>query len=119
MVLVVNNNLKMTKGKMGAQCGHATLGSYGRCKRMSDGCDYWSKLIEKYKWEGQKKICVKVNDDNELIQVHHKANELGLPNYLVADAGLTQIAAGSLTVCGIGPADSRLINQVTGNLKLL
>ena len=28
MVLVVREDLKMGKGKIGAQCGHATLGSY-------------------------------------------------------------------------------------------
>ena len=40
------------------------------------------------------------------------ANELGLlPSYLVvADAGLTQIKSGSLTVCGIGPAESSHID---------
>ena len=28
MVLVVREDLKMGKGKIGAQCGHATLGAY-------------------------------------------------------------------------------------------
>ena len=28
MVMVVRDDLKMGKGKMGAQCGHATLGAY-------------------------------------------------------------------------------------------
>ena len=36
-----------------------------------------------------------------------------------AHSGRTQIAAGSRTVLGIGPAPVRLINQVTGQLKLL
>ena len=63
MVLVVRNDLKMGKGKLGAQCGHATLGAYTRAKKHSEGSKYWTKLMEKYRWEGQKKICVKV--DNE------------------------------------------------------
>ena len=33
MVLVVRNDLKMGKGKLGAQCGHATLGTYSVAKR--------------------------------------------------------------------------------------
>ena len=86
---------------------------------MSEGSKYWTKLMEKYRWEGQKKICVKVDSTEQLLDVHRRATELGIPNYCVADAGLTQIAAGSLTVCGIGPADAALINQVTGNLKLV
>ena len=28
MILVVRDDLKMGKGKIGAQCGHATLGTY-------------------------------------------------------------------------------------------
>lgn len=36
MVLVVRNDLKMGKGKIGAQCGHATLGAYRMsCKKKS------------------------------------------------------------------------------------
>ena len=75
--------------------------------------------MEKYIWEGQKKICVKVMSEKDLIDVQKKANELGLPSYLVADAGHTQIPAGSLTVCGLGPAESKHINIITGDKKLL
>ena len=45
--------------------------------------------MEKYIWEGQKKICVKVMSEQDLIDVQKKADELGLPSYLVADAGHT------------------------------
>ena len=60
MVLVVREDLKMGKGKIGAQCGHATLGSYVKVKKMQQDSKYWRKIMEKYIWEGQKKICVKV-----------------------------------------------------------
>ena len=118
-VLVVRNDLKMGKGKIGAQCGHATLSSYLNAKRMATNSKYWTKVIEKWNWEGVKKICVKVNTAEELIEVQKMANKLGLPNYLVADAGHTQIAAGSLTVCGIGPASSAQIDAITKDKKLL
>ena len=62
MVLVVNNGLKMGKGKIGAQCGHATLSGYYRAKRMTSSSKYWTKVLEKWHWEGTKKICVKVDD---------------------------------------------------------
>ena len=52
MVLVVRNDLKMGKGKIGAQCGHATLGAFTRAKRMMDDSKYWTKTMEKYMWEG-------------------------------------------------------------------
>ena len=75
--------------------------------------------MEKWHWEGTKKICVKVDSEAELIEVQKQANLLGIPSYLVADAGHTQIAAGSLTVCGLGPADSALIDIITKDKKLL
>ena len=89
MVLVVNNKLKMGKGKIGAQCGHASLGSYSRTVRLADGSKYWQKLVELYQRTGKKKVCCKVLNEDELIEVHKKATNLGIPNYLVADAGLT------------------------------
>jgi PTH2 family peptidyl-tRNA hydrolase len=38
---------------------------------------------------------------------------------MVADAGRTQIAAGSRTVLAIGPAPNAALNEITGHLKLL
>jgi PTH2 family peptidyl-tRNA hydrolase len=35
LVLVVNDSLKMTKGKIGAQCGHATLACYETLARSN------------------------------------------------------------------------------------
>lgn len=48
-----------------------------------------------------------------------KAREVGLNTYIVRDAGHTQVDPGSMTVAGIGPGDSDLIDSVTRNLKLL
>ena len=68
-VLVVNESLKMGKGKIGAQCGHATLAAYQSARRMSSDSKYWEKVLEKWSWEGTKKICVKVKTDEEIIEV--------------------------------------------------
>ena len=67
MVLVVNNGLKMGKGKIGAQCGHATLSGYQRCKKLSGTSKYWTKVLEKWHYEGVKKICVKVDTSEALL----------------------------------------------------
>ena len=37
MVLVVRSDLKMGKGKIGAQCGHAVLGAYKKMVASVDG----------------------------------------------------------------------------------
>ena len=86
---------------------------------MSRTSTYWNSILEKWTFIGQKKICVKVSSEQDLIMVKAQADSLGIPNYLVADAGHTQIAAGSLTVCGLGPVDSAHVNVITGDKKLL
>lgn len=53
------------------------------------------------------------------MSLESQARSLRLPTYMVADAGRTQIAAGSRTVLAIGPGPKSVIDQVTGHLKLL
>ena len=54
-----------------------------------------------------------------MVNIIELAAKKGLPMYLVEDAGRTQIAAGSRTVLGIGPAPVRVFDGVTSNLKLM
>ena len=60
MVMVVRQDLQMGKGKIGAQCGHATLGCYHVTKRWARKSKYWKQVLLKWSYEGQRKICVKV-----------------------------------------------------------
>ncbi len=53
----------------------------------------------------------------ELLQA--QAISLGLCAHIVHDQGRTQIASGSATVLGVGPGPKSIIDQVTGQLKLL
>ena len=48
-----------------------------------------------------------------------QAKKAGLPAYLVADAGRTQVAPGSKTVLAIGPGPKSALDAITGTLKLL
>ena len=66
MVLATRNDLGMGKGKIGAQCGHATLGSYQQTKRWSAKSTYWKTILSTWSAIGQKKICVKVNSEQEM-----------------------------------------------------
>ena len=51
--------------------------------------------------------------------VREVAQKAGLVTYMVADAGRTQIAAGSETVLAIGPAPESILKAITGHLLLL
>lgn len=112
MVLVVRTDLGMSPGKIAAQCSHAALACY---KAMSLGNP---ALLRQWERAGQTKVALRCADELELLRLQTHAERLNLCARSIQDAGRTQIAAGSKTVLGIaGPA--RLVNQVTGKLRLL
>ena len=112
MVLVVNQELKMGKGKIAAQCGHAAVGCYKRSAKLCP------KGLRAWEYTGCAKIAVKCPTEEEMRTILDKAFAKGLPLCLVEDAGRTQIAAGSRTVLGIlGPID--VFEGLTSHLKLL
>ena len=88
-VFVVRTDLGMTKGKIGAQVGHATLGAYHTTKKWARKSTYWRKAMQTWELIGQKKICVKIAGEAELLAIAAKAREMGIPTYTVADAGHT------------------------------
>ncbi|RHZ81170.1 hypothetical protein Glove_123g191 [Diversispora epigaea] len=112
LVLVVRNDLGMGKGKVAAQCSHATLGCYKKLKKIN------SELLEAWETQGQPKVVLKANSREELSLLEGKAKSLNLITKIISDAGRTQVEPGSQTVLGIGPGPIKLVNQVTGDLKL-
>ena len=64
-------------------------------------------------------VCVKCDTEDELVAVARAAKAAGVVHSLITDAGRTQIAAGSRTVCGMGPAPVSTLDDITGHLKLL
>ena len=77
MVLVVRSDLKMGKGKIGAQCGHATLGAYKTALKKKD--TYWHKVLNYWEKYAQAKICAKVDSEEALQDVYKKAKSAKLP----------------------------------------
>ncbi|TRM61414.1 peptidyl-tRNA hydrolase [Schizophyllum amplum] len=100
----------MSSGKIAAQ--HATLACYKALATANP------LLLRQWERVGQTKIALRCSDEEELLTLQAQAQSLNLCARSIMDAGRTQIAAGSRTVLGIiGPA--RLVNQVTGKLRLL
>ncbi|TGZ78713.1 peptidyl-tRNA hydrolase [Ascodesmis nigricans] len=112
-VFLVRTDLGMTKGKIAAQCGHATLSCYKAAKKFAPS------LVTRWERYGQAKIALQVKSEDELLLLQAKALSLGVVAKVVHDAGRTQIVAGSATVCGIGPAPVSIVNEISGHLKLL
>jgi len=104
----------MGKGKIAAQCSHAAVKCYQRALEIDQtNLDLWEAT-------GCTKICLKFDgDETELKKLEAKANALGVVTGLICDAGHTQVARGTFTVLGLGPAPIDKIDEVTGHLKLL
>ena len=109
-VIVVRDDLKLSRGKLAVQVAHAAIIGYELAKRS---------VVEEWKRQGQKKIVLKVPNVQKLMEVKEKAERLGLPTGIVVDAGLTEIPPGTVTAIVIGPDEAKKIDRVTGNLPLL
>ncbi|KAI9481249.1 MAG: peptidyl-tRNA hydrolase PTH2-domain-containing protein [Benjaminiella poitrasii] len=97
LTLVVRSDLGMTKGKIAAQCGHATLACYKATKKVNPS------LLKAWETSGQAKVALKCDSEDKLLELQAIALSLGLPAQTIQDAGRTQIAPGSRTVLGVGP----------------
>jgi len=112
-VIVVRTDIKMSKGKMAAQAGHAAVSSAEYARRNRP--EWWSPWIS----EGQCKIAVKVSSEQEIQELERKARNSNLPVALIVDRGLTELPPETTTCLGIGPAPANKVDAITGNLRLL
>jgi PTH2 family peptidyl-tRNA hydrolase len=112
-VIVVRSDLKIGKGKLSAHVAHASLEGYKIAK--AKGAD----VVEVWEQEGQKKVVVKVKDEAEMLELYQKAKRAHVPCALISDAGLTQIAPGTITALAVGPWNEEEVDRLTGHLKLL
>ncbi|WP_321428983.1 peptidyl-tRNA hydrolase Pth2 [uncultured Methanolobus sp.] len=108
--IIIRDDLKLSKGKLAVQVAHAAVSASEWAERS---------ILDKWKEGGQKKVVLRVPVLKDLFELKEVARRQGLPTALIQDAGLTQIAPGTVTVLGIGPAKADDIDKVTGNLKLL
>ncbi|WJX35808.1 aminoacyl-tRNA hydrolase [Trifolium repens] len=113
MVLVVRQDLKMRTGKIASQCAHAATGMYAELTRSD------RSLLRRWEQCGQPKIVVSCKNQQEMNKLKETAESIGLPTFVVADAGRTQVSAGSKTVLAIGPGPKAILDSVTGRLALL
>lgn len=112
MVLVIRNDLKMGKGKVAAQCAHAAVACY-KSTAISN-----PKALHRWESLGQAKVTLQCDGEEDMKLLQGIAHSLNVTARIIHDAGRTQIAAGSATVLGVGPAPKSVVDQVTGNLKL-
>ena len=123
-VIILRKDLNMRKGKCVVQGAHASSRICMEFER--EWCpDHGFALIpygpEFASWlcGEQTKICVGVDSEAELLGVFARAEAAGLPCALIKDLGHTEFKEPTFTAVAIGPAQSELIDPITGKLKLL
>ncbi|GMP94929.1 hypothetical protein CsSME_00044184 [Camellia sinensis var. sinensis] len=113
MVLVVRQDLKMGAGKIASQCAHAATGMYSELMQSQ------RSLLRQWELCGQPKIVVTCKNQQEMNKLKEAAENIGLPTFVVADAGRTQVSAGLKTVLAIGPGSKASVDSITRKLRLL
>lgn len=65
------------------------------------------------------KICLKVDTEEQLLEIHAKALESGVASHLITDRGLTEFKGVPTNTClAIGPDMSEKIDEITKDLEL-
>lgn len=109
-VILVRKDLNMSKGKMSAQCSHASTEAV--LKSHKDD-------ISKWRADGMKKAILSAESKEELFRYKQQAEDAGLVTALITDAGRTELEPGTITCLAIGPDKEEKIDKITGKLKLV
>lgn len=109
-VIVVNESLKLPRGKLSAQVAHASVASLLVTQQKER--QEWLKF-------GMPKVVLSAENEAEVLSIYKSAIAANLPVHLIKDAGKTVVSAGTITCVGIGPAEAEEIDKVTGQLKLI
>jgi PTH2 family peptidyl-tRNA hydrolase len=121
-VIVMRTDLNMRKGKMIAQGSHASMAWLIRMAQQFDsmgkikGISYYQEWID----TGMTKVCLRVDSEEELMEIYDHAKKSNMLPNLITDAGHTEFKGVPTKTClAIGPNYEEYIDAITGHLKLL
>ena len=116
-VMVYRRDLAMRKGKIAAQCAHASMAVFfqrdeGPVDRLSVRLDGPMAAWAKGRFA---KVVLSVEGEAELMQIHAEASQRGVPCALITDSGKTEFhGQPTRTTVALGPAPSSEIDAITG-----
>ena len=111
MAFLCRVDLKLSAGKLAVQCAHAAVESLQRAKKTH------SRMVQRWKESASRKVCLAVEDEAELDYFLQLVQEASLPFALVRDAGLTEVATGTVTVLGVGPGPRHTMDSLFKGLS--
>lgn len=110
-VIIIRKDLKMRRGKEISQASHGCVNAV--IKNQSN------PLVKQWLDGVHTKICLQVNSEEELLEIYKKAQPYTIAE-LVTDLGLTEFNGVPTNTCVVlGPDYSNVLDQFTGDLKLL
>lgn len=118
-VIIIRKDLKCRRGKEISQGAHASMSFL--TKRITSNPAQIALSVSEVHWlqNSFRKITCCVDSENELLQIHQRALDLGLESHLITDSGFTEFnGVPTNTAVAIGPDWEERINPVTQNLKL-
>ena len=109
-VIIVNEELRLPRGKLAAQVAHAAVAAMleasPECRRI------WFAA-------GMPKVVLACPSEQHLLQLEQSARRAKLPVAMIEDAGRTTVPTGTRTCLGLGPASAEQIDALTRELKLV
>lgn len=116
-VLLFRRDLNMRKGKIAAQCAHATMAVFTRRHMGPPDTLHVDLDPHEAAWVHGRcpKIVLSVDDEAALLAAYEAALAAGLPCALITDAGHTEFhGVPTRTAVAIGPAPVEAIDRITG-----
>lgn len=127
-VIVVRKDLNMRKGKIAAQVAHASLSALLSRMKVTNDDEYLiisgvyldTSPIAKWLEKSFTKVVVYVESEQELKTVYEAAKKRNVPCSYITDEGRTEFKGVPTATCtAIGPYWGDVINELTGDMKLL
>lgn len=134
MMIVMRRDLKMRKGKIAAQAGHACIDAIlmalNKEDRMNDfemtsgemvlmGTDKPRTPLSDWFIYGCAKVCVYVDSEEALLDIANKAKERGIIVSVITDAGMTEFHGIPTKTClALEPLPAETADELTGDLPL-
>jgi peptidyl-tRNA hydrolase, PTH2 family len=128
-MIVMRRDLHMRKGKIAAQAGHACVNAVlealardgTSALHVDDGMIHMGEGTVLNDWfaQGEAKVCVYVDSEEALLDIHQKALEAGILSVLIQDSGLTEFHGEPTYTClAFEPCEADKVDPLTGNLPL-
>lgn len=108
-VILIRKDLELSSGKIASQASHAVVNAR---KNLEE------KLLVEWENELEVRIVLEVENLEKLKKLKREAEQKGINVGKICDAGLTEVEAGTLTACAIGPDKEEKIDEITGHLSL-